>query len=85
MIRGGGKITDSQGAIVALGQSQLGSILLWVILVWLIGYGLGGVIRARTDQLHKGTDAEEAAIRVGYLISGLSYSHNSVNKPWPNM
>ena len=69
----GGTLTDTQGAIVALGQTPLGTILLYAILVGLIGYGLWGLIRAIFDPLHKGTDLKGIAERLGFAASGISY------------
>ena len=69
----GGALTDTQGAIVALGQTPLGAVLLYGILVGLIGYALWGVIRAVLDPMHEGADAKGALARVGYAVSGLSY------------
>jgi hypothetical protein len=69
----GGKLTDQQGAIAALGGTPLGQVLLYVMLAGLIGYALWGLIRAVVDPLHEGTDAKGIAQRVGYLVSGVSY------------
>ncbi len=69
----GGVLADPQGAIVALGQTPFGKILLYVILVGLIGYALWGFIRAVFDPLHKGTKPAGLAARAGYLVSGISY------------
>ena len=69
----GGKLTDQQGAIAALGGTPLGQVLLYVMLVGLIGYALWGLIRAVVDPLHEGTDAKGIAQRVGYMVSGISY------------
>ncbi|HSD84240.1 MAG TPA: DUF1206 domain-containing protein [Anaerolineae bacterium] len=69
----GGKLTDTEGAIVAIGGTPLGGILLYVILAGLVIYGLWGLIRALVDPLHKGTDAKGIIERVGYAISGISY------------
>jgi len=69
----GGKITDAQGAIVAINESPLGNILLWVVLAGLLGYGLWGLIRAALDPIHQGATARSIATRVGYVISGVSY------------
>ena len=69
----GGTLTDTQGAIVALGQTPLGTILLYAILVGLMGYGLWGLIRAIFDPLHKGTDLKGIAERIGFAVSGISY------------
>lgn len=69
----GGKLTDQQGAIAALGNTPAGQILLYVMLVGLVGYALWGLIRAVVDPLHEGHDAKGIAQRVGYLVSGISY------------
>jgi hypothetical protein len=72
-IGGGGKITDPQGAISQLGQTTLGDILLYVILIGLVGYGLWGLIRGIVDPQHRGTKPKGIVMRVGYAISGISY------------
>jgi len=69
----GGSLTDTQGAIAALGQTSLGSILLYIILIGLIGYALWGIIRAVFDPLHKGTDLKGIGERLGFAVSGISY------------
>jgi hypothetical protein len=73
-IVGRGTVADSQGAIVTMGKTPLGNILLYVILIGLVGYAMWGVIRAVFDPLHKGTDLKGIALRIGYLISGASYA-----------
>lgn len=72
-IGSGGKITDQQGAIAALGGTPLGQVLMYVMLAGLIGYALWGFIRAVVDPLQEGTDAKGIAQRVGYMVSGISY------------
>ena len=69
----GGKLTDPQGAIAAIGNTTFGGILLYGILVGLAAYGLWGLIRAIFDPLHKGTDAKGSVERIGFAISGFSY------------
>lgn len=69
----GGKLTDQQGAIAAVGSTPVGKILLYVMLLGLAGYALWGLIRAVVDPLHEGHDAKGIAQRVGYLVSGISY------------
>jgi hypothetical protein len=70
----GGALDDTQGAIVALGKTPLGEVVLYGMLLGLIGYGLWGVIRAVFDPLHKGTDLKGIAERVGFAVSGISYT-----------
>ncbi len=74
----GGSLTDTQGAIVALGQTPVGVALLYAILVGLIGYGLWGLIRAIFDPLHKGADAKGIVERLGFAVSGISYGLLSI-------
>jgi Domain of Unknown Function (DUF1206) len=69
----GGALADQQGAIAALGSAPAGKILLYVMLVGLVGYALWGLIRAVVDPLHLGNDPKDIALRLGYLISGISY------------
>src|SRR5664279_1809454 len=70
----GGSLTDTQGAIAALGSTSLGSVLLYAILIGLIGYALWGAIRALFDPLHEGSDLKGIAQRVGFAVSGISYA-----------
>ncbi len=69
----GGKITDQQGAIAAVGTTPLGRVLLYVMLIGLVGYALWGLIRAVVNPLHAGHDAKGIAERLGSLVSGISY------------
>lgn len=73
-IVGRGTVADSQGAIVTMGKTPLGNVLLYVILVGLIGYSMWGVLRAVFDALHKGTSLKGIASRIGYGISAISYA-----------
>jgi hypothetical protein len=72
-IGSGGALTDPQGAIATMGRTPLGSVLLYVVLAGLVGYGLWGLIRAIADPLHKGADMKGIAERTGFAISGISY------------
>jgi hypothetical protein len=69
----GGKLSDTQGAIATLGQTPVGGVLLYVILVGLVGYALWGITRAGFDLEHKGSDSKGILERVGYAVSGISY------------
>jgi Domain of Unknown Function (DUF1206) len=73
VLGGGGTLADPQGAIVAIGKTPLGGVVLYAVLVGLVGYGLWGLVRAIFDPLHKGTDPKGIAERVGYAVSGISY------------
>ena len=70
--RGGGT-TDTQGAIVVLGETPLGGTLLYVVLLGLCGYALWSVLRAVLDLEHKGTESKGIVERIGYGVSGISY------------
>ncbi|HEY3288672.1 MAG TPA: DUF1206 domain-containing protein [Anaerolineae bacterium] len=70
---GSGTLTDPQGAIVAMGQTPFGGVVLYVVLLGLIGYGLWGLIRAAFDPLHRGTEPKGIVVRLGYAVSGISY------------
>ena len=69
----GGKITDQQGAIAAVGNTPVGRVLLYVMLIGLVGYALWGLIRAAVNPLHVSHNAKGIAERLGYLVSGISY------------
>ncbi len=69
----GGRLTDPQGAIAAIGQQTGGQLVLYLILIGLIGYSLWGVIRAVFDPLHKGNDLKGLAQRIGFLVSAIAY------------
>ncbi len=69
----GGSLDDPQGAIVALGKTPLGAVVLYGILIGLVGYALWGFIRAIADPLHKGRDAKGIVERIGFAASGVSY------------
>ena len=71
---GGGTLTDPQGAIAVMGKTPLGGVVLYAVLIGLVGYGLWGLIRAVLDPLHKGADPKGITERVGYLVSGISYT-----------
>src|SRR5450432_1405969 len=73
-VGGGGTLDDPQGAIVTMGKTPVGGIVLYAILVGLIGYALWGVIRAVFDPLNKGTGLKGIAQRIGYAVSAISYA-----------
>jgi hypothetical protein len=69
----GGALTDTQGAIAAIGKTQAGGVLMYVTLVGLLSYGLWGLVRAFIDPWRKGNQANGIALRIGFAISGISY------------
>ena len=70
----GGAPVDAKGAIAAIGQSPVGMVLLWVVLIGLVSYALWGVIRAVFDPLQKGHDAKGLISRAGFLFSAAGYA-----------
>ena len=70
----GGAPVDPKGAIAAIGQSPVGKVLLWVVLIGLVSYALWGVIRAVFDPLQKGHDAKGLFARAGFLFSAAGYT-----------
>ena len=73
VLGGSGAFVDLPGAIAVMGQTPLGTLGLYAVLVGLAGYGLWGLIRALLDPLHKGTRLKGLAERAGFAVSGISY------------
>jgi len=71
---GGGKTTDTKGALRTIAAQPFGSFLLIVIGLGLLGYVLWRFVQAITDPENKGTDAKGIATRLGYAISGFIYA-----------
>lgn len=65
---------DQLGAIVEFSELPFAQIILCVILLGLISYSLWGVIRAILDPFHKGTKLEGLLMRLGYLVSAITYA-----------
>jgi len=65
----GGQTTDTQGALATLAQGSLGTALLAVVAVGLVGYVLWRVVQAWMDPDGKGTSAKGLAQRAFYLVS----------------
>jgi hypothetical protein len=65
---------DQLGAIVEFSEMPFAQIILWVILLGLISYSLWGVVRAILDPFHKGTKLEGLLMRLGYLVSAITYA-----------
>ncbi|MCD7035102.1 DUF1206 domain-containing protein [Metabacillus sp. GX 13764] len=72
-IGAGGEKTDSKGALQSLKNLPLGSVLLWLIGLGLIGYVIWSFVKAIKDPENKGSDAKGIATRIGYAISGIIY------------
>lgn len=69
----GGKMTDSDGALVTIVQQPFGKVLLTVVAVGLAGYALWRFVQGIADAEDKGTDAKGVIKRTGYVLSGLAY------------
>ena len=70
----GGKTTDTNGALHTLAAQPFGKVMLGLIGIGLCGYALWRFVQAGVDPEHKGDDAKGIATRIGYALSGLSYS-----------
>ena len=70
---GGGDAGGRRGALQAVAQGAFGGVLLSVIAVGLAAYAVWRLAMAALDPERAGTDAEGAARRVGYVVSGVSY------------
>jgi hypothetical protein len=70
---GGGKTTDTHGALQAIAQEPFGRLLLGLVTIGLFGFALWRIIQACLDPENKGSDAKGLITRLGYLISGIAY------------
>ncbi len=71
---GGGKTTNSQGALTTIFQQPFGQFLLAIVGIGLAGYALWRFVEAGLDSENKGHDARGMAVRTGYVCSGLAYA-----------
>lgn len=76
---GGGKTTDSNGALQTIAQQPFGQFLLIAIAIGLVGYALWRFIEAIQDTENKGTDAKGIGSRIGSVISGVIYGSLAAN------
>lgn len=72
--RAGGETTNSTGALETIVVQPFGRLLLGLVGVGLAGYALWRFVSAAIDGERDGTDGKGIAKRVGYVISGISYS-----------
>jgi len=70
---GGGKTTNSQGALTAILQQPFGKFLLGMVGIGLAGYALWRFIDAALDSENNGSDAKGIAARIGSVMSGIAY------------
>ena len=70
---GGGKTTNSQGALTSIFQAPFGQFLLAIVAFGLAGYALWRFVEAALDSENKGHEAKGIAVRAGYVFSGIAY------------
>ncbi|MEM6754823.1 MAG: DUF1206 domain-containing protein [Cyanobacteria bacterium P01_C01_bin.38] len=71
---GGGKTTDTEGALKTLLQQPFGQFLLGVIAFGLISYAMWRFVEAINDPENKGSDLKGIATRLSYVANGLAYA-----------
>ena len=71
---GGGKTTNSQGALATIVHQPFGQFLLGIVGIGLAGYALWRFVEAALDTENKGNDAKGMVVRVGYFLSGAAYA-----------
>lgn len=69
----GGRATDQQGALQAIGTQPFGRLLLGLIAVGLAGYALWRLFQAVADPDREGRDARGIARRSGHGVAALGY------------
>jgi len=70
---GGGRTTDSEGALLTILQQPFGAILLALVALGLVGYAAWRLVQASLDPDGHGTGAKGLAIRGGLLVSAISH------------
>lgn len=71
---GGGKTTNSQGALTTIFQQPLGQFLLGIVGIGLAGYALWRFVAAALDSEDHGSNAKGITARVGSVFSGIAYA-----------
>ena len=71
---GGGRTTDSEGALRTILQQPFGEVLLALVGLGLVGYAIWRLVQAIADPDGHGTDARGLAIRGGLLVSAVTHS-----------
>lgn len=70
---GGGSITDTKGALLAIYQEPFGRALLAIVAVGLLGYALWNLADAVLNLDRQRNDAKGIATRIGYGALGVGY------------
>lgn len=71
---GGGRLTDSHGALSEIGRQPYGQVLLWITSIGLVCYALWNGVRAALDPEHAGAGKKGAAKRAGYAFSAVVHA-----------
>ncbi len=71
---GGGKTTDTEGALETLVQQPFGQVLLGLVAFGLISYAMWRFVEAINDPENKGKDIKGIATRLSYIANGLTYA-----------
>lgn len=73
---GGGRTTDTSGALSAIVNQPFGKFLLFLVTIGIIGYFLWRIVQTILDPEHQGQnmDAKRIAQRIGYAFSALAYA-----------
>ncbi len=71
---GGGKTTDTQGALQTIAVQPFGQFLLALVAFGLAGYGLWRWVEAIFDPENHGSNPQGILKRIGYGINGLLYA-----------
>ena len=72
--RGGGKTTDSRGALEEIILQPYGNYLLGAVAIGLAGYALWRFVQALKDTEDKGSGVKGIAVRIGYAVIGVIYA-----------
>jgi hypothetical protein len=70
----GSNVAGTSDALQTLVTQPFGKFLLIVVAVGLIGYSIWRFTQAFIDPEHQGTDAKRVVQRLGYALSGVSYT-----------
>lgn len=71
---GGGRTTDTKGALATLLEQPFGKVLLAIVALGLVGYSAWRLVQSLRDVDGHGSDAKGLAIRGGLLVSAISYA-----------
>ena len=74
----GGRVTNSQGAVQRIGDSDWGEPMLWAVAIGLACYALWNCVRAVFDPEHCGREGKGILKRLGYGVSATSHAFLSV-------